>query len=237
MITDTDVKASESEDVKVEDIGGLGKSKGAMDFPKSRARAARTAMNKELYQDLPKSWKGGGDYFFEQQEDGSLKITGGDKRTEGLRGGKSVTVTDRMKIADIVRAARGGDMLEADVTYKAKDVIETRGRGEFDSPEEYATSLRTKLETSTPEAEGAPRVYDSEEEVEGVSDLKETSGALRPTREYRNPTLEATNYLRKEMERRPDLKEVLQKAIDALGVDVESAERVDAPRDESTKGA
>jgi len=120
MITDTDVKASE--DVQIDEIGDTkrGEAKGAMDFPKSRARAARTAMNKEVYQNLPKRWKGGGDYFFEQQEDGSLKITGGD-RAKSLTGGKSVTITDRDKILDIVRIARGGDVVEADVTYKMEE--------------------------------------------------------------------------------------------------------------------
>ena len=120
MITDTDVKASE--DVQIDEIGDTkrGEAKGAMDFPKSRAQAARTAMNKEVYQNLPKRWKGGGDYFFEQQEDGSLKITGGD-RASSLTGGKSVTITDRDKILDIVRIARGGDVVEADVTYKMEE--------------------------------------------------------------------------------------------------------------------
>ena len=39
--------------------------------------------------------------------------------------------------------------------------------------------------------------------------------------------MEAANYLMQEMERRPEIKDVLQKALDALGVDVQSAERVE----------
>ena len=88
--------------------------------------------------------------------------------------------------------------------------------------EELGVNLKDRLETSTPEAEGISRVYDGMEEEKGVSDLKETAGVLRPKREYRNPTFEAANYLMQEMERRPEIKDVLQKALDALGVSVQS---------------
>lgn len=199
------------------------KSKGEMDFPRSAANVAQKLYRQSISKGLPKSWRGGGDYFFEQQDDGSLKITGGDK-AKSLTGGKSVTITDSAKIKEIYEKARGGDILEEDVSYKFK----TRGRGDFDSPEEYGVAIKERLGESTPEAEGVAPITDLEEAEEvGVSDLKEGTRGLQAERQYRNPTMEAVNYLLNVMNERPDLKEQLQRAIDALGVDVQSAERVE----------
>ena len=206
----------------------------AADNPEQMRRERKTpaTVGKKLFRQtlgkgLPKRWKGGGDYFFEQQEDGSLKITGGDK-ARNLTGGKSVVITDSEKLKEIYEKAHGGDVIEEGATYEFK----TRGRGNFDSPESYGMAIRDTLYESTPEAEGVPRVSDGmPEQFVGISDLKETSGALRPKREYRNPTREAAAYLMKEMERRPELKDVLQRAIDALGVDVQSSERVEQATD------
>lgn len=209
-----------SSDVEIDEIGDtkMGESKGTMNFPQERKRVAKKIMSQQMFKGLPKQWKGRGDYFFEAQDDGSLKITGGDA-AKSLTGGKSTVITDRVKIKEILDKARGGDVIEEGATYEFK----TRGRGSFDSPESYGMAIKDTLEESTPEAEGVPRVYDGMPEEKGVSDLKETPGALRPKREYRNPTMEAAAYLMKEMERRPDLKEVLQRAIDALGVSVQDA--------------
>ena len=212
------------ETVSAEDMMAVTpKSKGKMDFPRSAANVAKKIMGQQLSKGLPKQWRGGGDYFFERQDDGSLKITGGDK-AKSLTGGKSVTITDNAKIKEIYEKARGGDILEEDVSYKFK----TRGRGDFDSPEEYGVAIKERLEESTPEAEDIAPVTDFEEAEEvGVSDLKEGTRGLQAERQYRNPTMEAANYLLSEMARRPDIKDVLQRALDALGVDVQSAEKVE----------
>tara|TARA_Y100000361_G_C11144256_1_gene337038 strand:+ start:179 stop:904 length:726 start_codon:yes stop_codon:yes gene_type:complete len=212
-----------SSDVEIDEIGDtkMGEAKGVMNFPKERARVARKIMSKEMFKGLPKRWKGRGDYFFEAQDDGSLKITGGDK-AKSLTGGKSTVITDKVKIKEILDKARDGDVIEEGATYEFK----TRGRGSFDSPESYGKALRDTLAESTPEAEGVPRVSDGMPEEKGVSDLKESEGALRPKREYRNPTFEAANYLMQEMKRRPEIKDILQRALDALGVPVENATEV-----------
>ncbi len=217
-----------SSDVEIDEIGDtkMGESKGAMNFPQERKRVAKKIMGQQMFKGLPKQWKGRGDYFFEAQDDGSLKITGGDS-AKSLTGGKSTVITDSVKIREILDKARDGDVSEEGATYEFK----TRGRGNFDSPESYGMAIRDTLEESTPEAEGVPRVSDGMPEQKGISDLKETSGALRPKREYRNPTREAAAYLMKEMERRPELKDVLQRAIDALGVDVQDASPVDLDED------
>ena len=120
MVTDTDVKASE--DVQIDAIGDTkrGEAKGSMDFPRSAANVAKKIMGQQLFKGLPKRWKGHGDYFFEQEDDGSLKITGGDK-ANSLTGGKSVKITDTVKIKEILEKARGGDILEENVSYKAEE--------------------------------------------------------------------------------------------------------------------
>ena len=87
---------------------------------KTPATVGKKLFRQTLGKGLPKRWKGGGDYFFEQQEDGSLKITGGDK-ARNLTGGKSVVITDSEKLKEIYQKAQGGDVLEADVTYKAEE--------------------------------------------------------------------------------------------------------------------
>jgi len=125
-----DVEASE--EIKVEDIGGLGKSKGTMDFPRSAANVGKKIYRQSIAKGVPKRWKGGGDYFFEQQDDGSLKITGGSS-AKSLTGGKSVTITDSNKIKEIYEKARGGDILEENVSYKMSEEagpsFESRGGG------------------------------------------------------------------------------------------------------------
>ena len=242
-----DVEAAK--DIKVEDIGGLGESKGTMDFPRSAAGVAKKIMGQRMFKGLPKQWKGRGDYFFEAQDDGSLKITGGNA-AKSLTGGKSTVITDSMKIKEILEKARGGDIVEEGATYELKqdedfkslynkeelgemmrgepELKATLPRSSVPLPvEELGVNLKDRLETSTPEDEGISRVYDGMEEEKGVLDLKENAGVLRPKREYRNPTMEAANYIMQEMERRPEIKDVLQKALDALGVDVQSAERVE----------
>ena len=220
-----DVKAVE-ETSGVEKIPGLGKSKGEMSFPERRAKAAKVAMSKEMGRGIPKRWKGRGDYYFEQLDDGGLKITGGDS-AKSLTGGKSTVIRDSSEIRRIFEAARGGDILERDVGYEAEDLIKTKARGDY-TPEEYGVAIKERLEESTPEAEGVAPITDLEEAEEiGVSDLKEGTRGLRPERRYRNPTMEAVNYLMAEMARRPEIKEQLQRAIDALSVDVQSAEKVE----------
>ena len=223
MAIEENVSAEDMMAIEPTPKGDLEKDTGPLSFQQQRKRAAQTAM---MMKGVPKRWRGGGDYFFEVVAPGKLKITGGDK-AKSLTGGKSVVITDREKISEIIEKARGGDILERDVGYEAEDLIRTRARGDH-TPEEYGVAIKERLEESTPEAEGIAPVPDLEEVEEvGVSDLKEGTRGLRPERRYRNPTMEAVNYLMAEMARRPEIKEQLQRAIDALGVDVQSAEKVE----------
>lgn len=121
-----DVKSVE-ETSGVEKVEGLGKSKGEMSFPERRARAAKMAMSKEMSKGVPKRWKGRGDYFFEQMDDGGLKITGGDS-AKSLTGGKSTVIRDSDEIKRIFEAARGGDIVEEGAMYEKADTT-FRGGG------------------------------------------------------------------------------------------------------------
>ena len=105
-------------DVEIDEIGDtkMGESKGTMNFPKERKRVAKKIMSQQMFKGLPKQWKGRGDYFFEAQDDGSLKITGGDS-AKSLTGGKSTVITDKVKIKENLDKARDGDVIEENVSY------------------------------------------------------------------------------------------------------------------------
>ena len=107
-----------SSDVEIDEIGDtkMGEAKGVMNFPKERARVAQKIMSQQKFKGLPKRWKGRGDYFFETQDDGTIKVTGGDKASS-LTGGKSTIVKDKDRIEKIIEAARGGDVIEENVSY------------------------------------------------------------------------------------------------------------------------
>jgi len=111
-----------SSDVEIDEIGDtkMGESKGTMNFPKERKRVAKKIMSQQMFKGLPKQWKGRGDYFFEAQDDGSLKITGGDS-AKSLTGGKSTVITDKVKIKEILDKARDGDVIEENVSYVSKE--------------------------------------------------------------------------------------------------------------------
>jgi hypothetical protein len=123
-----------SSDVEIDEIGDtkMGEAKGTMNFPQERKRVAKKIMSQQMFKGLPKKWKGRGDYFFEAQDDGSLKITGGDA-AKSLTGGKSTVITDDSKIKEILQKARGGDILEENVSYKMSEEagpsFESRGGG------------------------------------------------------------------------------------------------------------
>jgi len=131
---------------------------------KTPATVGKKLFRQTLGKGLPKRWKGGGDYFFEQQEDGSLKITGGDK-ARNLTGGKSVVITDSEKLKEIYEKAHGGDVLEADVTYKVEDDLYNKeelgkmmkGPGEA---AEYSESSLKEMGQNVQEP-----LYDSKEEL------------------------------------------------------------------------
>ena len=85
--------------------GDLESDTGPLSMQQQRKQAARNIMS---MQGIPKRWKGAGDYFFEMQDGGGLRITGGDS-AKSLTGGKSVTITDRAKISEILEKARRPD--------------------------------------------------------------------------------------------------------------------------------
>jgi hypothetical protein len=114
-----------SSDVQIDEIGDtkMGEAKGKMEsvpFPRSAANVAKKIMRQQLFKGLPKQWKGHGDYFFEAQDDGTIKVTGGDK-ANSLTGGKSTIVKDKERIRKIIETARGGDILEENVSYKMEE--------------------------------------------------------------------------------------------------------------------
>ena len=166
------IMKEDKETVKTEESPIKPKDKGPMNFPKERARVARKLANQQMFKGLPKQWKGRGDYFFETQEDGNLKITGGDS-AKSLTGGKSTIISDPTKIKEILEKARGGDIIQENVSYVSKE-------------DEDFKSLYNKEELGEMMQNVQEPLYDSkaepEEESMGISDMKETKGALRPTR-------------------------------------------------------
>jgi len=196
--------AFDTSDVEIEDIGPSGEEKfkedHTMSMPERRKRAAHAAYTMH---NVPKKWKGRGDYFFEVVAPGKLRITGGDK-AKSLTGGKSVVITDRSKISEIFEKAREGDIVEEGVSYEAdlgeaevqKPLEKTRIPGAGHTVESYGEGLEEKLqEVSSPEDVGVPRL-EQPEEPPGTADLGATSEGLRPGRVHRNPHQEALEFIK-----------------------------------------
>lgn len=120
MAIEENVSAEDMMAIEPTPKGDLEKDTGPLSFQQQRKRAAQTAL---MMKGVPKKWRGGGDYFFEVVAPGKLKITGGDK-AKSLTGGKSVVITDREKISEIIEKARGGDILERDVGYEAEEQVD-----------------------------------------------------------------------------------------------------------------
>lgn len=114
-ISSEDISARDS--IKPTHKGDLESDTGPLSFQQQRSRAASNAMARHSG---PKKWKGRGDYFFERLDDGNLKITGGDS-AKSLTGGKSTVITDSAKILEILRTAKGGDIVEEGVEYSATE--------------------------------------------------------------------------------------------------------------------
>lgn len=137
---------------------------------KTPATVGKKLFRQTLGKGLPKRWKGGGDYFFEQQEDGSLKITGGDK-ARNLTGGKSVVITDSEKLKEIYEKAHGGDVLEADVTYKVEEKVE-----EPNTAQMLQADAQRRANVAGPEA--AKQMEEYKEQVSlGETELEEDEGS------------------------------------------------------------
>ena len=173
-----------SSDVEIDEIGDtkMGESKGTMNFPQERKRVAKKIMAQQKFKGLPKKWKGRGDYFFEAQDDGSLKITGGDK-AKSLTGGKSTKITDTMKIKEILDKARGGDVIEENVSYVSKEDEDFKSMYNKEELGEMMQNVQEPLYDSKADlAEMVVGKPEPEESSRGISDMKETKGALRPTR-------------------------------------------------------
>jgi hypothetical protein len=157
-----------SSDVQIDEIGDtkMGEAKGVMNFPKERKRVAKKIMSQQMFKGLPKQWKGRGDYFFEAQDDGSLKITGGDK-AKSLTGGKSTVITDKVKIKEILDKARDGDVIEENVTYKSSDM----------SKEEMDTvPQRTMFDSSDYQAGGGIKSFGESDAEAGMEERLQESG-------------------------------------------------------------
>jgi len=137
---------------------------------KTPATVGKKLFRQTLGKGLPKRWKGGGDYFFEQQEDGSLKITGGDK-ARNLTGGKSVVITDSEKLKEIYEKAHGGDVLEADVTYKAEEKVE-----EPNTAQMLQADAQRRANVAGPEATKQMEEYKEKVSL-GESELTEDEGS------------------------------------------------------------
>tara|TARA_R100001163_G_C5053092_1_gene189692 strand:+ start:289 stop:1020 length:732 start_codon:yes stop_codon:yes gene_type:complete len=162
------IMKEDKETVETEESPIKGKDKGPMDFPTSRARAARVAMNKDLLKGLPKKWKGRGDYFFEAQDDGSLKITGGDS-AKSLTGGKSTVITDGDKVREILQKARGGDVIEENVTYRAKS-------SDMSQEEMDTIPQRTTFESSDYQPGGGIKSFGESDAEAGMEERLQESG-------------------------------------------------------------
>jgi len=194
------IMKEDKETIKTEEGPIKPKDKGPMNFPKERARVARKLANQQMFKGLPKQWKGRGDYFFETQEDGNLKITGGDS-AKSLTGGKSTVISDPTKIEEILKKARGGDIIQENVSYVSKEdedfksLYNKEELGEmmqnvqeplYDSKEELGEMMQNVQEplydSKAELAEMMVGKPEPEEESMGISDMKETKGALRPTR-------------------------------------------------------
>tara|TARA_Y100001972_G_C7543997_1_gene273630 strand:- start:44 stop:790 length:747 start_codon:yes stop_codon:yes gene_type:complete len=157
-----------SSDVQIDEIGDtkMGEAKGVMNFPKERARVAQKIMSQQKFKGLPKRWKGRGDYFFETQDDGTIKVTGGDKASS-LTGGKSTIVRDKERIQKIIEAARDGDVIEENVTYKSSDM----------SKEEMDTiPQRTMFESSDYQAGGGIKSFGESDAEAGMEERLQESG-------------------------------------------------------------
>ena len=159
----------------VEQISGLGESKGEMSFPEQEAAAARGMMNETISQGIPKRWKGRGDYYFEQLEDGSLKVTGGDS-AKSLTGGKSTIIRDPDEIKRIFDVARKGDIVEEGAVYKSDDLYDKEELSEmmqnvqepaYDSKEELGEMMQNVQEPA----------YDSKEELAEMMQNVQQPGA------------------------------------------------------------
>ncbi len=139
---------------------------------KTPATVGKKLFRQTLGKGLPKRWKGGGDYFFEQQEDGSLKITGGDK-ARNLTGGKSVVITDSEKLKEIYEKAHGGDVLEADVTYKEEE------KEDWGGPEHIQMlQADTQRRANVAGPEAAKQMEEYKEQVSlGETELEEDEGS------------------------------------------------------------
>jgi len=164
-----------SSDVEIDEIGDtkMGEAKGTMDFPRSAANVAKKIMRQQQFKGLPKQWKGRGDYFFEAQDDGSLKITGGDS-AKSLTGGKSTTITDRMKIKEILDKARGGDVIEENVTYKSKSKSSDMSQEEMDT-----IPQRTTIDSSDYQAGEGIKSFGESDAVAGMEERLGASGMGR----------------------------------------------------------
>ena len=134
MALDTNISAEDQMAITPTQKGDLESDTGPLSMQQQRKQAARNIMS---MQGIPKRCKGGGDYFFEMQDGGGIKITGGDSATN-LTGGKSVTITDRASISDILEKARGGDILEEGAIYTVKEEVEPQPQRRL-SREEMAT--------------------------------------------------------------------------------------------------
>jgi hypothetical protein len=164
-----DVKAVE-ETSGVEKISGLGKSKGEMTFPERRAKAAKMAMAKEVGRGIPKRWKGRGDYYFEQLDDGGLKITGGDS-AKSLTGGKSTVIRDPSEIRRIFDVARKGDIVEEGAVYQKVEMDE-------EAPQMLQADAQRRANVMGPE--GTKQMEDYQEKVSlGETELMEGEGSVQ----------------------------------------------------------
>ena len=176
------IMKEDKETIKTEEGPIKPKDKGPMNFPKERARVARKLANQQMFKGLPKQWKGRGDYFFETQEDGNLKITGGDS-AKSLTGGKSTVISDPTKIEEILKKARGGDIIQENVSYVSKEDEDFKSLYNKEELGEMMQNVQEPLYDSKAElAEMMVGKPEPEEESMGISDMKETKGALRPTR-------------------------------------------------------
>jgi len=200
--------AFDTSGVEIESIGPSGEEKfeeKTLSMPERRKRAAHAAYTMH---NVPKKWRGGGDYFFEVVAPGKLRITGGDK-AKSLTGGKSVVITDRSKISEIFEKARQGDILEEGVSYEAtaQEAAPPRMRGDSPPAAEEApraTQHYDRERTSVggqPESETAEAAvwYPPEEMTEGVrlEGESETAGFEGE----RHPESDATRFLNKELEK------------------------------------
>ncbi len=161
-----------SSDVEIDEIGDtkMGESKGAMNFPQERKRVAKKIMGQQMFKGLPKQWKGRGDYFFEAQDDGSLKITGGDS-AKSLTGGKSTVITDGDKIREILEKARGGDILEENVSYKMEEKEEDPNTAQM-----IQADAQRRANVAGPEATKQMEEYKEKVSL-GESELTEDEGS------------------------------------------------------------